>query len=272
MSTPTAERPRLRELRLEQGWTQQDVADRMARLAWSRQAKPIGVTADMVAKWERGAKGVSPRYRALLAGIFKVTVDQLGLPGHARGSDGTRRDENSLVAMVDQAAELLQQLGDAGRAVRPQVLAALTDDVLSRRTLVDIFNEPSPTATTPATPDELDAFASQCESVHGVAAPAALMTAVTAHVRMVGDALSRQPSAGTRQRLLRNRARVALLAGQVAIDLRNTLAARAYFSLAQDDAYELDDAQATAAIGRHLAQLAQGMGNCLAASRHLRAV
>ncbi len=32
----TSTRPRLKELREERGWTQQDVADQVARLAWLR--------------------------------------------------------------------------------------------------------------------------------------------------------------------------------------------------------------------------------------------
>ena len=39
----------------------------------------VGVNADMVAKWERGVKGISPRYRELLCRLFGVTPNQLGL-------------------------------------------------------------------------------------------------------------------------------------------------------------------------------------------------
>lgn len=38
-----------------------------------------GVDTSMVSKWERGAKGVSPRYRALLAALFRVPISDLGL-------------------------------------------------------------------------------------------------------------------------------------------------------------------------------------------------
>jgi hypothetical protein len=55
----------------------------VAELAWST-GETAGITADMVAKWERGAKGMSRRYRILLAGVYDVPVDQLGLPGRAR--------------------------------------------------------------------------------------------------------------------------------------------------------------------------------------------
>jgi transcriptional regulator with XRE-family HTH domain len=70
-----ATHPHLRDLRIAQGWTQQDVADRLSQVAWARQEKPVAANADMVAKWERGVKGVSPRYRKLLAAVFHVTVD-----------------------------------------------------------------------------------------------------------------------------------------------------------------------------------------------------
>jgi transcriptional regulator with XRE-family HTH domain len=265
--TAADERPRLYELRTEQGWTQQEVVDRMARLVWARDGKPIGVTTDMYSKWERGAKGVSPRYRTLLACVFKVSVDRLGLPGLARGQSD-RRDDQSLVAVLDQAAELLDLIGDAARAVRPQVLAALTDDVLSRRTMLTVLDAPM-SARTPPTPDELDKLADQYKAAHGIAAPTALMTMLTAHLRMVGDALTRDPSTGARQRLLKNRARVALLAGQLAVgDLANSMAARAYYSQAMDDAYETDDRSLIVAACQGSARLALAEGQTVAASRH----
>jgi len=82
--------PRLRELRTELGWTQQEQADRLLPLAWMKGDKHAGINADMVAKWERGVKDVSPRYRELLYRLFGVTPDQLGLsacltePGRSR--------------------------------------------------------------------------------------------------------------------------------------------------------------------------------------------
>ena len=71
--TTDSERPRLRELRTELGWTQQEMAERIAHLAWMQHREHAGVNADMVAKWERGVKGVSPRYRELLCHLFGVT-------------------------------------------------------------------------------------------------------------------------------------------------------------------------------------------------------
>jgi transcriptional regulator with XRE-family HTH domain len=71
--TTDAERPRLRELRTDLGWTQQELADRIAHLAWMERRDRVGINADMVAKWERGVKGISPRYRELLCRLFGHT-------------------------------------------------------------------------------------------------------------------------------------------------------------------------------------------------------
>ncbi|MGH3783882.1 MAG: helix-turn-helix domain-containing protein, partial [Pseudonocardiaceae bacterium] len=75
----TAGRPRLRELRTELGWTQQQLADKLNYFAWTHGQGRAAVNADMVAKWERGVTGISPRYRALLCQLFGVTAEQLGL-------------------------------------------------------------------------------------------------------------------------------------------------------------------------------------------------
>lgn len=249
---------------MARSWTQQDVADRVIR----RSRDPhTSATADTVSKWERGTRGISARYRALLAGIFGVTVDQLGLPGLARGT-GQTLHEGSLVAMVDQAAELLDQLGDAGHAVRPQVMAALTDEVVSRRSTLAFIDTPEP-ARTPPTAEELDVLAGQYEARYQTANPGALMVALTAQLRMVADALALGPSTGTRQRLLRNRARMSVLAGQVSEDLSNAMAARAYYAQATDDGYELGDFAVAALAHGYSARLAVSEGQVPAALRHL---
>jgi transcriptional regulator with XRE-family HTH domain len=249
---------------MKRGWTQQEVADRIIR----RSRDPhTSVTADIVSKWERGRRGISARYRGLLAAVFGVTIDDLGLPGLSRGQSQGQRD-GSLVSMVDQAAELLDQLGDAGNVVRPQVLAALTDEVMSRRTMLAFIDTPEP-APTPPSPDELDALTGHYEAIHGTASPSALLTALTAHLRMIADALSRDPSTGTRQRLQRNRARVCVLAGQLSEDVGNTMGARAYYAQAVDDAYELGDLPVAAIAHGYAARLALTEGQAAAAGRHL---
>lgn len=264
-----ADSSRLRELRLDQGWTQQEVAERVERLAWSRREQ-VGINQDMVAKWERGARGVSARYRRMLAAVFQVSVEQLGLPPTTKvEAKRPKRDENTLIAMLDSAADLLSQLGGSGQAVRANVLAAMTDEALDRRSLLAMLDAPKPRP--PADPTELDAAAQQYAAVHATANPAALMTALTAHLRMVGEAVALPRSAGMRQRLYANRARVAILAGRIAAtDLGNPSAARAYYSLAYDDAQETGDHPAAAVAHGYTAQLAAAAGQHTAALDHLR--
>ena len=79
----TGTRPRLKALREERGWTQQDVAEQISRLAWLREHEHVGVNADMVAKWERGDKQPSSRYRELLCLVFETDAHGLGLGGPA---------------------------------------------------------------------------------------------------------------------------------------------------------------------------------------------
>lgn len=148
-----APRPRLREYRLQLGWTQQDMADRIAHLAWMQRREHAGVNADMVAKWERGVKGVSPRYRELLCHLFGVTPGQLGFKGTPATADARRlppAEDESLVGMLDNAAQLLDQLGAAGTALAPHLLHAWRDTPTSRRAMLGLLD---PAATDPiATP------------------------------------------------------------------------------------------------------------------------
>jgi transcriptional regulator with XRE-family HTH domain len=268
-----AARSRLRQLRLERGWTQADVAERLGLVAWTHHREQAAVNADMVAKWERGAKGISPRYRKLLAALFHVPAGQLDA---SAGESGSPPAADSLVAMVDNAAELLNQLGPAGQVVRPQVLAALTDEILTRRSALPLL-DPAPVAVASArvadvTITELDALAERYEAAHPTADPGALLTALTAQLRVIGDALLAARSAAVRHGVLRNRVRVAILAGRLAAeDLGNPMAARAYYAQASDDADELADHALTAIAGGYSAQLAIGEGQPSAALCRLRA-
>jgi transcriptional regulator with XRE-family HTH domain len=270
-----AERPRLRELRTEVGWTQQQLADGIAQLAWTHGHGHIAVNADMVAKWERGVKGASPRYRALLCQLFGVTADQLGFsPTVSATPTRPVRDAESLVSMLDDAASLLDQLGAAGTALAPQMLAAWKDTVTSRRTMLGLLDlaatDPAGHArAATATITDLEQLAQRYQALHATADPTALLTPVAAHVRMASAALSQDHTADERRRLLRNRA---TLAGRLASeDLGDAASGRAYFSLALDSARQTGDDQTGATILGYTAQLTHAEGMTTAALHHLTA-
>ncbi|MBV9766513.1 MAG: helix-turn-helix transcriptional regulator [Acidobacteriaceae bacterium] len=272
--TADAERPRLRELRTDFGWTQQELADRIAHLAWMEHRERVGINADMVAKWERGAKGISPRYRELLCRLFGVTPNQLGLkntPQITADRSRSLTDDQSLIAMLDKAAGLLDQLGAAGTVLAPHMLHAWKDAVTTRRTMLGLLD---PSATDPigharaatATVADFEQLAERYHALYETADPAALLTSVAAHVRLAQDSLSQRPTPDVRRRLLRNLAEVAILAGQLASDdLGNTMSGRAYYSVALDAAREEADDQLTAVAHGHAAQLAAAEGQNIAA-------
>lgn len=263
-------RPHLRALRVARGWTQQDVADRLIRLAWMRKPrKNVGCNADMVGKWENGRKGVSPLYRELLAKLYGVTIAQLGIKPDADTVDSASTDR-SLLAFLDTATGLLDQLGAAGAVLQPQMFALWKDEIANRRAMFALLDPlaagNAPSSTGPLDLDAVDQLVDQYERLYDTADPAALLTPVAAHVRMLGDALRGPASPGDRQRLLRNRVRAAILAGRLAFErLNNSMSARAFYSVAHDDARELTDDTLRAAVLGRTAQLAAAEGRLLAA-------
>jgi hypothetical protein len=234
----------------------------------------------MVAKWERGVKGVSPRYRELLCRLFGVTPAQLGLkktPPVTAERSRSLTDDQSLVAMLDNAAGLLDQLGAAGTALAPHLLHAWKDAVTTRRTMLELLD---PSATDPvgharattATVADLEQLTERYHALYETADPAALLTSVAAHVRLAQDALHEDYTLDERRRLLRNLAEVAILAGRLAADdLGNTMSGRAYYGLSLDAAREVTDDQLTAIAHGHIAQLAAAEGMTTAALDHITA-
>ncbi len=279
MSADGRARLRLRELRLERGWTQQNDADVIARVAWMRHREKVAVNADMVAKWERGAKGISPRYRQLLCAAFGVTADQLGLPTAADPMPGQRQPERevSLLSMLEGAGSLLDQLGPAGVVLQPQMFAVWKDEIVTRPRTLALLTPAAQgggwgrhSAAAAIAVDDLDELAERYEALYRTATPAALLTPVAAHLRMIDEAL--RGGGGERRRLHLNRARVAVLAGRLAFDdLGIPLAGRAYYSLAADAAREVGDHDLAATAYGYTAQLSAAEGNGAAAVCHLAA-
>jgi hypothetical protein len=200
------------------------LADKLAHFAWMHDRVHAAVNADMVAKWERGVKGISPRYRALLCQLFGVTAEQLGFsPTPSAAPNQPVRDSESLVSLLDDAANLLDQLGAAGTALAPQMLSAWKDTTTSRRTMLGLLD---PAATDPAgharaataTITDLEQLAQRYQALHATADPAALLTPVAAHIRMATATLGQEHTAPQRRRLRRNLAVVATLAGRLAYE------------------------------------------------------
>jgi transcriptional regulator with XRE-family HTH domain/tetratricopeptide (TPR) repeat protein len=82
MSMPDTSRTAqvIRERRAEQGLTQQELADELVRIALLNKGRHVGVTANMVSKWERGTKHPSRFYSQLLCLVLDASPTDLDLP------------------------------------------------------------------------------------------------------------------------------------------------------------------------------------------------
>src|SRR5215471_14515714 len=78
-----ASRPnrRLRLQRRLRGWSQEDVAAGLYRVASAAGEADLGVDATMISRWERGTRHPRPRYVRLLCQLFDLPADNLGLLG-----------------------------------------------------------------------------------------------------------------------------------------------------------------------------------------------
>src|SRR5690349_20475137 len=86
---------RLRQQRQFRGWSLDDLAAELYKLAASLGEPTPGVNGNMVSRWERGVRSPRPYYVRLLCALFEQSAEQLGLVGHggqsaasdARGTD-----------------------------------------------------------------------------------------------------------------------------------------------------------------------------------------
>ena len=245
------------------------MADQVSRLAWVHRRERVGVNADMVAKWERGDKRPSPRYRDLLCLLFGTDAQSLGIGGavHPPASPSAP-DDGSLIAALGGAASLLDQLGAAGAILQPRMFGVWKDELMQRRALLKLVGLASTAGfasvadadssrsgkPTPEAVRDLDQLAEQYQSLYHSTAPVILMTPVVAHLDTLRDLLRQGGAAAVRRNLLVNRARVATLAGRLAFfDLQDPMSARGYYNLALESAREAGDHLQAAAALAHVA-------------------
>ncbi|MDQ1675722.1 MAG: hypothetical protein QOC93_866 [Actinomycetota bacterium] len=277
---------RLRELREARGLTQHEVAEELVHLAWVRDGMHVGVNADMVSKWERDEKHPSRLYTELLGLLYDVDLRgaELARSHTSSGDHEDTAEERFLTSMTD-AADLLHQLGPAGNLLRGRMLDAWKDEFVKRRTFLKLASIAPTTlalrrgpgsAGTPSsrvsteTLDDLDTLAARYRTLYHSGSPVALLSAVIAHLGTTAEVLRPGISARARLRLLRNRSEVATLAGRIAFfDLKDPMAARAYYHSAIEAAREAQDHPLAAAALVHTAFVAAGDGNFGAAGDYL---
>jgi tetratricopeptide (TPR) repeat protein len=242
----------------------------------------------MVAKWERGEKRPSPRYRDLLCLLFAADAQALGIGVAVQVTASTHSDpdDSSLIATLGGAASLLDQLGAAGAILQPRMFGIWKDELMQRRALLKLIGLATTTSfvslsegdpsragkPTPATAQDLDHLAGRYQALYHSTAPAVLMTPVIAHLETLRDLLRQGGAVSVRRRLFTNQARVATLAGRLAFfDLRDSLTARGYYSLALESAGEAGEHLQAAGALAHMAFIPAADHGFAAAVEYLRA-
>ncbi len=263
---------RLREFRERRGLTQQEVADELTKLAWSRDHQRVGVNADMVSKWERGEKRPSRMYRELYCLLFRVTSAELGLapagphldslevqlpaPGlpsqHLQSSPHVSKDE-----FVDRRS-LLMLLGAASLSIAlPGCGDALATSARSSTSAADVL-------------DDAERLAARYQELYHSVDPTALLRQAVAHLDVVSQQLKLSPAAPLRRRFLENYGQVALLAGRLALfDLSDVMSARAYLNTAAEAAHEAGSGVLAAVALGHTSFVAAAEQRYTAAASYL---
>lgn len=258
---PGVFQPRLREFRERRGLTQQEVAEELTKLAWSRDRQRVGVNADMVSKWERGEKRPSRMYRDLYCLLFRATPAELSLAAAASFSDllepqlpvpglPGRQLQSSLHVSKDEFVDrrsLLVLLGAASLSIAlPGRGDALATTARSSTSAADVL-------------DDADRLAARYQQLYHSVDPTVLLSQAVVHLDAVSQQLKLSPAAPLRRRLLENYGQVALLAGRLALfDLSDVMSARAYLNTAAEAAHE--------AGSRVLAAVALGHSSFVAAA------
>jgi transcriptional regulator with XRE-family HTH domain len=213
---------RLRYQRRLRGWTLDDVAERLHRLAM--RGPELGVDAHMVGRWERGVRRPAPRYVGLLSQLFELSADELGLVEEAAGRAETAEKEDDV-----KRRQFLQYLS--------VVTGATTLDWDRMATLLRGQFGPSDHVLV----DDLEAitrsYARQVETV----APGSLMPALRSHLGVLSGSLQASHQEPLRRRLLSLTGETALLAGRLSWLMENRGEARRCWQLAGDLGREAGD-------------------------------
>jgi transcriptional regulator with XRE-family HTH domain len=286
----------LRELRLQRGMTQQEVAEALERLAWVQNTRRVGVNADMVSKWERGEKSPSRFYLRLLCSLFEMTAAQLGYGSAVAASDAATSlrpgDAGAVTCELVQASEVLDGSSTVVELLKPKMFELWRNDLLSRRQMLKLMGVAPAVAGLDAiettlsvlpsaraaefrgqeTLTQLEELAGRLESLYHSSDPRRLLLPVRALIGTVEEFIPDARKREVRQALLGIVARAHLLAGRLSFfDLHDSLPARAHLDLAREAAQEAAVPALTSVVFGHIAFLSAEKRNYPAAASYISA-
>lgn len=237
---------RLRLQRRLRGWSQEDVAAGLYRVASSLGETDIGVDATMISRWERGTRHPRPRYVRLLSLLFDLPAEQLGLVQDADLSVVPLLPYDRVEGDADDRNEFIERVGDLlGGAPFPPYRPPETpgreperteawerlDRALSRPGQLDVVAV-----------EELERVTHALESLEPTAVSSrALLGPATGHLDAISMLLQASLRAGIRARLCSLAGETAGLVGWLRWNLNDAEGANACFRAGLRAAREADD-------------------------------
>jgi transcriptional regulator with XRE-family HTH domain len=223
----------LRLQRRLRGWSQEDVAAGLHRLAADVSDSELGVDAAMVGRWERGTRKPRPRYVRLLSTLFELPAEQLGfiedgerelLPAPANRHGGEEATREFIVHM----SALLGVADLPDGAMEPWERLSYA---LGQRTHADA-----------QTVDHLEGITVALESLEATpVSSAALIGPVAGHLDAISLLLHGSPTARLRSRLCSLASETAGFASWLHWNVGDAARVAAYRTVALDAAREAGD-------------------------------
>jgi transcriptional regulator with XRE-family HTH domain len=234
---------RLRLQRRLRGWSQDDVAAGLCRVASGRGEADLGVDATMVSRWERGTRHPRPRYVRLLCQLFDLPAEQLGLVRDCDldatpllAQDRVECDATEREAFLRELARLLS-VAPLPPGLRPEPARAEAWDRLDHA-LVTHGRVDAQTV------DHLERVTLALESLEPTAISARkLLGPATGHLDMVTALLQASIRGETRRRLCSIAGEASGLVGWLRWNLDDAEGAMACFRVGMRAAQEADDRQ-----------------------------
>jgi transcriptional regulator with XRE-family HTH domain len=239
---------RLRLQRRLRGWSQEEVAAGLHRLAASLDEPELGVDATMVSRWERGMRRPRPRYVRLLCRLFELSPDQLGIVEDLEHTQAHEVAEDLLEDDAVERRDFIQRVTALlGAAVGPLPLLDPSPTEAWER-LATALRQPG--LIDDEAVDHLERITVQLQSLGpSHVSSHAIMGPVIGHLDAITSLLQRSLPASLRARLCSLAGETAGFAGWLHWDADDARGAAAYFDTALVAAREADDR----ALGAYLA-------------------
>ncbi len=214
---------RLRAQRILRGWSQEDVVRELVRVGIEVGEKQLGVTRQLISRWEREGTTPRPPYPKLLCQLFGTSAEELGLVAPSSGDSACVTIEETTIEDDVERREFLGLFYTAARGAA--VWAVLPSGMRS-----GAVSPSSEGAST--TLEALTAITGSYRRLDDCTASLELLPLAFGHLAHVSNVAQRSGSAAERRSLWAAASEAAGLAGGLAFDAGGHAQARSHYRTA----------------------------------------